>query len=41
MADSRYEGKIQSSSASARTAPACIASWPQKMAYVPIRPCRW
>src|SRR5919197_5631695 len=41
IADSRYEGKIQSSSSSAWNAPACIASWFQKIAYVPMRPCRW
>jgi hypothetical protein len=41
IADSRYAGKIQSRSSSANTAPACMASWFQKMAYVPIRPWRW
>src|SRR5919204_2636550 len=41
IADSRYDGKIQSSSSSACTAPACIASWFQKIAYVPTRPWRW
>jgi hypothetical protein len=41
IADSRYEGKIQSSSPSAKVAPAWIASWFQKIAYVPMRPWRW
>ena len=41
IADSRYDGKIQSSSPSANVAPAWIASWFQKIAYVPMRPCRW
>ena len=41
IADSRYDGKIQSSSVSANVAPAWIASWFQKIAYVPMRPWRW
>src|ERR687883_710773 len=32
IADSRYDGKIQSASSSAWNAPACIASWFQKIA---------
>ena len=41
IADSRYDGKIQSSARSAYVAPTWIASWFQKIAYVPMRPCRW
>src|SRR5919199_4433808 len=37
IALSRYDGKIQSSSASAYVAPTWIASWFQKIAYVPMR----
>ena len=41
IADSRYDGKIQSPSPRAAAAPAWIPSWPQAIAYVPMRPWRW
>ena len=41
IADSRYDGNTQSSAPRACTDPAWIASVPQKIAYVPIRPWRW